>query len=140
MINTQVQQTAPMRVLTTELELQDEFVNMDQLTMVEDASVFRLELMPFTSYEKDYDVQVDVTVERNLSLQIIQREGYNAFDLLSDIGGLQQIIFSIITIFIAFWNFNNFDDYMVTRLFKLKYAETERLSLRACDRSRGKTM
>ena len=83
---------------------------------------------------------MDITVERNLSMQIIQREGYNAFDLLSDIGGLQQILLSIITIFIAFWNYNNFDNYMVTRLFKLKYAETERLSLQACDRHRGKSM
>ena len=31
---------------------------------------------------------MDVTIEMNLDLGVIQREGYNAFDALSDIGGI----------------------------------------------------
>jgi len=39
-------------------------------------------------YEKDYEVQMDVTFERNLNLLTITREGYTILDYISDIGGI----------------------------------------------------
>ena len=44
--------------------------------------------MPGVSYEKDEVTQVDVTFERNLTLQIVTRDGYTFLDWISDIGGI----------------------------------------------------
>ena len=40
---------------------------MDDLTELEDASIFRLDAEPIRSYEKDFDVQIDIQVEMNLN-------------------------------------------------------------------------
>ena len=40
------------------------------------------------SYEKDDVTQVDVTFERNLTLQMVTRDGYTVLDWISDIGGI----------------------------------------------------
>lgn len=66
-INTQQQTTIPFEVRTTKLLLQDEVINLDDFTELEDETVFRLEQLPSRSYEKDYDVQLDITVEMNLN-------------------------------------------------------------------------
>ena len=39
---------------------------MDDYTELEDDTVFRLEQLPNKSYEKDFDVQLDITIEMNL--------------------------------------------------------------------------
>ena len=49
-----------------QLFLQDEAVNLDELTEYEDGSIFKLEGQPLLSYEKDYDAQMDLTIEMNL--------------------------------------------------------------------------
>ena len=55
-INTQQQTVFPFKISTTKLLLQDEIVNLDDLTELEDETVFRLEQLPTKSYEKDFDV------------------------------------------------------------------------------------
>ena len=56
----------------------------------------------------------------DLNRIFIQREGYDVLDLLSDIGGMQGMITQLALVFLAFWNFNTFDNYLVTRLYKLR--------------------
>ena len=87
-VNSQVQQTTPFKVLTTQLYLQDMFINLDDLTELQDESIFKLEMLPLKPYEKDYNVQMDITVEMNLNQVIIARDGYTYLDFLSDIGGM----------------------------------------------------
>jgi hypothetical protein len=41
-------------------------------------------------------------------------------DLISDIGGLQGIIVSIFSIFIGMLNFSFFDNFLVSKLFKVQ--------------------
>ena len=62
---------------------------------------------------------MDITVEMNLDQLVVVREGYTFLDLLSDIGGLQGILFSSVGFFIAFCNYNMLDNYMVTKLYRL---------------------
>ena len=119
-INTQVQQTIPFKLFTSELFLQDMWINLDDLTELEDTSVFEFVIQPFKSYEKDYEVQVDVTIEMELNMRIVAREGYTFLDYLSDIGGMQGMIASFIAAFVVFWNYNNFANYMVQRLYKIE--------------------
>ena len=76
--------------------------------------------LPSRSYEKDYDTWFDLTIEMNMNLTLIQRNGYTVLDLMSDVGGILGILSTGITYFLAFWNYNYFENYLITRLFKLE--------------------
>ena len=78
----------PFKISTTRLLLQDEIINLDQLTELDDESVFTLERLPTKSYEKDFDVQLDITIEMNLDQVVVSREGYTLLDLFADTGGM----------------------------------------------------
>ena len=54
----------------------------------------------------------------NLDLVVIQRSGYTILDILSDVGGLQGILISIISLFLSTWNYNQLNSYLVSRLYK----------------------
>lgn len=118
-INTQVRQTYPYRIAQTHLFLQDEIIHLDDITELEDPQLFTLEPLPSRSYEKDLDTWFDLTIEMNMNLELIQRNGYTVLDLLSDIGGILEIMTIVISYFLAFWNYNYFENFLVTRLFKL---------------------
>ena len=67
-VNTQIQQTIPFLVSTTELFLQDvKSINLDDLTELSDSSVFKFEQKPVMPYEKDFVVQMDISIEMNLN-------------------------------------------------------------------------
>ena len=76
--------------------------------------------MPVQSYEKDKDVQVDITIEMDLDLKVISRSGYTILDLISDIGGIQGVLFSSFAILVGIWNHNMIENYLVSKLYKLK--------------------
>ena len=61
---------------------------MDDLTELDDSTIFKLEMLPVKTYEKDYDAWMDFTIEMNLDQQVIARTGYTYLDFVSDIGGL----------------------------------------------------
>ena len=71
------------------------------------------------SYEKDADTQFDLTIEMNMNLKMVARDGYTILDFLSDIGGILGLLVSGITYILVLWNYNHFENFMVTRLFKL---------------------
>ena len=104
----------PYRITTNNLQLQDNtWLNFDELTENKIESVFRLEPLPVQSYERpDTRVQVVMTLERNLNLTVISRDGYNVLDWFSDIGGIQGIFISAIALFLGLWNYNSLDNFM----------------------------
>ena len=53
MINTQVRETVPFKVTLSELTLQDEYIDLDDITEITDDSVFKLTEMPIKVYEFD---------------------------------------------------------------------------------------
>ena len=63
---------------------------------------------------------MDLTVEVDKDMIIIARNGYTILDVLSDVGGLQGILLSFCFGLITIWNHNNFDNYLASRLFKVK--------------------
>ena len=109
---------------------------MDTFTELEDNSVFYFEPMSTHSYEKDYDVQMEISVEMNLDLTVISREGYTILDFISDIGGMQVMIFSFLAVVLTFWNYNYFDDYLITKLFRLQQKDegVDKIDLNKVDR------
>ena len=107
-INTQFKQSIPFKVTSTQLYLQDfRSVDLDDLTELEDASVFKLEQLPVKSFERDNDhVQMDISFYMNLNQIVISRSGYTTLDYLSDIGGINGMLMSSATVLLAFWNYN----------------------------------
>ena len=71
-------------------------------------------------YEWKDNVWVSVTVEMDFNLKVIDRKIYTLFELLSDIGGLSQILAIIGAITVSIWNYNSFDNMMVRKLYKVK--------------------
>ena len=57
------------------------------------------------SYEKDYVAQMDVTIEMNLDMQTMQRQGYTILDVLSDVGGIQGLLFSFVAVILSIANY-----------------------------------
>ena len=82
--------------------------------------LFKLEQMGAWPYEKDDNVWVSVNIERDLNMNAFERTVYTSFDFLSDVGGLSGILVSGLWIFVNAWNYNSFDNYMVSNLFKMK--------------------
>lgn len=48
-----------------------------------------------------------------------ERNVLTFFDALSDVGGLNGILVTIFTILTATWNYNAFDNFLISRLFKI---------------------
>ena len=65
-------------------------------------------------------MQLDVTFELDLDRKFIIRKCYSFLDLLSDMGGMIGILMGFFSSVVGCFNFNNFDNYMVSRLFKVK--------------------
>ena len=95
-------------------------INMDDITELEDDTIFKLEQKPPMPYEKDDIVQMDITVEMNLNQKVVARDVYTFLDFLSDIGGIEGMLISGVALFMTFWNFNMLENYMVSKLYKLK--------------------
>ena len=91
------------------------------MTEFDDPTVFNFDPLPIRSYEKkDESVRMEITVEMNLNQREISRVGYTFLDYLSDVGGMQVLLIGAINYFLAFWNYHYFDNYLVTRLFKIE--------------------
>ena len=61
-----------------------------------------------------------MTIEMNHDLITVQRNSYNFFDMLSDVGGVHTAIYAVLGAILAIFNYKNFDNYMASRLFKIK--------------------
>ena len=51
-------------------------------------------------------------------MTLIERNGYTILDVLSDVGGIQGILFSAAIIFMNIWNYNHIEDYLAVKLFE----------------------
>ena len=69
---------------------------------------------------------MDITVEMNLSVKNVERAGYSFFDLLSDVGGMQGLLISCCGTILGVLNYNNFDNYLASRLYKIKDKPTKK--------------
>ena len=75
-VDTQVRKTYPFALASSKLILQDKYVNLDNITELQDAEPFRVNEIQTKSYEADTETLMDITFERNLDLLVIARAGY----------------------------------------------------------------
>ena len=62
---------------------------------------------------------MELTIEMSPDSQILARSGYTLLDVISDVGGIQGLLMSLIGVFLGVFNFRNFDNYLASRLFKV---------------------
>jgi hypothetical protein len=118
----------PFEVQQTRLELRDDkTINLEALTMLEYDQLFTIKKKAIIPYEyADHDVVwVSVTFERSLSLWTYERDAYTLLDLFSDVGGFQGLLISFCAGLSVMWNFNHFENFMVSRLFKITKRKKE---------------
>ena len=71
-------------------------------------------------YEQPDKVWVMVTIEMDLSRMDYKRTRYTVLDLLANFGGFIGIWGKIFAFMMAAWNFHALDNYMVSRLYKMR--------------------
>ena len=76
-------------------------------------------------YEYNDNTLVSVTFEMNLNVLHYERKIYTIFDMLSDWGGFNGIVLTVLSLVSAAWNHLAFDNFMVSRLFKFKKPDEE---------------
>ena len=91
-------------------------------------------------YERTDNVWVSVTVEMNLNRMEYSRSRYTFFDLLSDIGGLKGMFAEIFLAFVVAWNFNAIDNFMVSKLYKVKSENNGQIKASKANHSHYKNM
>ena len=62
---------------------------------------------------------MSIEIEMGKDEIVVMRNGYTLLDILSDIGGMYSILVTGFGVFLALFNFNHFDTYMTSRLFKI---------------------
>ena len=62
---------------------------------------------------------MDITIEYNLDQFVVWRQGYKVMDFLSDVGGVQSILMSLIGLFIGIVNYNMLDNFLIKRLYRI---------------------
>ena len=68
---------------------------------------------------------MNISAEMSLDKIEIERSAYTFLDLLSDVGGINAILISIFAGFLSIINYNHFDSFMASRLFKLKKEDAD---------------
>ena len=76
-------------------------------------------------YEKFDSTWIFVSIERNLDMMHYERSVYTMLELISDVGGFNGALILLLALVSQIWNFNNFDNFMVTRLFKMRKPKEE---------------
>ena len=104
----------------TELSLQDLPVNLDEITELQDSSVFQVEQTRLVPFVNEADLIQGFQIEMNQDLTIIERTGYTILDIFSDVGGLQGILVSAITMLLNLWNYNHLNAYILAKLFTVR--------------------
>ena len=119
-ISSQLREIIPLKITTTELELQDNaMIMLDAVSMIRLNDLFKVNRMEKMPYEESDRVLVTVTVEMDLTVNMYERQVYTIFQMLSDFGGLTTILGYLFFKLQGSWNYQSFDNFMVSRLFKV---------------------
>ena len=88
------------------LELQDLPISLDDVTKLEDSSIFKVEQQPtrLMNFRRGR-IMMQVRIELSLDRTLVERDIYNLIEVLSDVGGLQSIFFAIALVISAILNY-----------------------------------
>ena len=89
------------------MNLQDNAFNFDDLTKQSDSSAFLLvrgPTRPFEFFEEDV---MALGIDMDLTRTVINRTNYTILDVLSDVGGLESVLASVVSLLLGAFNYNN---------------------------------
>ena len=105
-------------VQLTTAKLQDyKEASLNEWTQIEKEKIFHLVERSVYPLEVD-DRFVTIAIEMHLDSLTYSRSRYNFLDVLANFGGFMGIFRWIFTSFIAAWNTNALDNFMVSKLYK----------------------
>ena len=87
-ISTMARLEYPYRVQRTEILLQDEIANLDEITSLADSSLFKIVRQPTRPEERFSYMLMVISFEMDLNQYTVERSRYNILDLLSNVGGI----------------------------------------------------
>ena len=120
-IELQFKTEVPFKLRRTELRLQDYLFDMDDITQLEDTSVFRLQQThsrPDVIKKQGSDqALMRISIEMSMTLTVIERNGDTLLDMFSAIGGLEAALFSTFSLAIRLLNLNSLRSYVAEKLF-----------------------
>ena len=93
---------------------------LDEVTLTNLTDLFTVKKVDTLPFEMPDKFWVSVSFEMDLNMMHFERKLYTVFDMLSDVGGLLGILVTITAVFSGMWNFQALDNFMVSRLFKIK--------------------
>ena len=80
---------------------------MGPLTEV-NGETFRIEELPARTYEKNDNVHVRISFERNLNQTKLERTAYGILDMLGDVGGLYEALQVLCGLLVSILQYNAF--------------------------------
>ena len=104
--------------------MQDLAFNFDDITLLRNEELFRIEKGISRPFEYDEKSVMAFSYEHYYDRQVIRRSNYTFLGVLSDVGGLSSVIASVFTTLLAIINYNNLNGYMVNKLFKFRDTDT----------------
>ena len=93
-------------------------MNMDEITELQDSSVFGLKPTIHITSWNEKDLIQGITIQMSLDQTLIERTGYTVVDILSDVGGLQGILISVLSLLLSILNHSQLESYLASKLFK----------------------
>ena len=93
--------------------------NFDKLTELEKDSLFRLKYQPSRPFEWDPNSVAVLGIEHCPNHIIVGRVNVTILDVLSDIGGLVEVLFFIIGAFVYVVNYEHLNNHLAAKLYKL---------------------
>ena len=101
------------------MNLQDNLITLDEFTEFQ-TSVFGVELSPSLPFTRDKRTLSRIIFELNPDMIEITRDVYTFLDLLSDIGGMQGMLIGLVAQFFVYWEYNQLENYMISKLYGVK--------------------
>ena len=85
--------------------------------------LFTLTEQKVLPYERQDKTWLSITIEMDMNRMEYSRSRYTILDLLANFGGFIGIWGKVFAFLMAAWNFNALDNYMVSRLYKMRSKE-----------------
>ena len=96
------------------------YVNLDEVTELQDSTLFRPRQTQWRAFEKDKAFINAITFEMDFDLQVVERDIFTILDLLADLGGLTSILISGFAGIVAIFNWDGVvDNFLIKKLYSM---------------------
>ena len=117
-IQTEIQVVSQLKIQRTMVDLQDLAIDLEELTQLEDPSLFSYRAYQQWPDRWDPNMVFGINFSMELSQELVERKLITVVDLLAEIGGFQGILTTIFAFILSAIYPMIIDKYLVTQLYK----------------------